>query len=101
MSEPKRPLWEWVLLAIAPGLVSDLLALLARTARNDIGVTFMFAMLLMPLIGLVWLIVLGGRYVKAGMSDSALLFVFGFGLLNALLWGAGCSIILSDMGSMH
>jgi hypothetical protein len=91
------------LLAVAPGLISDLLALLAATAGSgEIASVFMFAMLVMPLVALVWLIILGGRYVKAGMSDSAVLFVLGFGLLNALLWGAGCSLMLSPLsGGMH
>jgi hypothetical protein len=86
-----RPLWEWVLLAIAPGLVSALLG-----ACGEIG---MLLSLAMPLIGTVYLIKLGRRYVKEVDTEyfSVLTFVLLYGAIDCFLWGAGCTFSLSRM----
>lgn len=100
-NDVRRPLWRWLLLAIAPGLVCDVLGaicLLVNDAKpNDVGSIMILPMLAAPLVGLVYLIVLGRRYVRAGMGTSVATFVIGCGLLNTLLWGAGCAMQLSTM----
>ena len=94
-----RPLWKWILLAILPGLACNALGLLALPGGDDLVMIAMFAQLALPLIGLFWLIRLGRAYVGAGMGNSLFLFVFGYGCVNALLWGAGCGITLSSLDS--
>lgn len=100
-----RPLWQWVLRAIAPGLICDALGLLTiiaeRAKLSNLSELMIFPLLLAPLIGLVYLIPLGRSYVKAGMSNSLVGFVIGYGILNVFLWGAGCAMVCSTMGPMH
>jgi hypothetical protein len=100
-NERARPLWRWVLLAIAPGLVCNALgALSLAAARLKLGALSeltMLALMAAPILGFMYLIFLGHRYVAAGMAESSLGFVIGYGLLNTLLWGAGCSMQLSTL----
>jgi hypothetical protein len=100
-----RPFWQWALLGIAPGLVSDLLSWLealsaARWRMTGLSNLLVFATLFAPLFGLAYLIMLGRRYAAQGEDRSALLFVFGFGAIDLLLWGAGCSLTWSHI-SVH
>ena len=107
MNEPgSRPLWHWVLKALAPGLVSDVLsafAALSADARDPLlstaGSFALVGALFMPLVMLVYLIIIGRPYVRSGKSpfSSTLGFVFVYGCLNLLLWGAGCTLVLSNL----
>ena len=99
MPDEARPLWQWILLAVAPGLICDVLGAF-RMALGDADVEalemlIMLTMLAAPLFGIVYLVVLGRRYVRAE-SGSVVLFVLGYGALNVLLWGAGCAMFLSE-----
>lgn len=51
--------------------------------------------LAVPVVSIVYLIPLGRRFVAAGMGDSLVFFVMGFWLLNMVLLGAGCGLMLS------
>lgn len=57
----------------------------------------MLLSLAMPLIGTVYLIELGRRYVKEVDTEyfSVLTFVLVYGAINSFLWGAGCTFGLS------
>jgi hypothetical protein len=91
-------LGRWMLLAIAPGLVCDALGVLTLIVHSDdLSSPLMWLMLLVPPVGLGYLIVLGGKYVEAGMSSSRVLFVLGYGLLNTFLWGGGCMMIAANV----
>ncbi|HKP58867.1 MAG TPA: hypothetical protein VJV78_19230 [Polyangiales bacterium] len=57
-------------------------------------------MLLVPPVGLGYLIVLGGKYVEARMASSRVMFVFGYAVLNTFLWGAGCTMNAANV-SFH
>ena len=101
--EPRLPLWQWILLAVAPGLICDVLGAfrMALGQARDVEAIEMLILLTMlaaPLLGLAYLIVLGRRYVRAGESGSGSvwLFVLGYGFVNVLLWGAGCAMFLSE-----
>jgi hypothetical protein len=103
-SERARPLWQWLLLAIVPGLMCDALGVLSLTAHtlklDELTGFIMVTLMAAPLLGFIYLIFLGRRYVAAGMATSPVGFVIGYGLLNTLLWGAGCSMQLSTL-SFH
>jgi hypothetical protein len=88
---PPRPLWRWILYAIAPGLLS--------AAMGAIGDAVMAASLLMPFVSIWYLIELGRRYVKAVDSQhfTVLTFVLLYGAINTFLWGAGCSVGISRL----
>ena len=98
---PSRPLWQWILLAIAPGLACDALGALSVIAHGrefeSLQMLIMLALIGAPALGLIYLIILGRRYVAAGMARSSLGFVVGYAIVNTLLWGAGCSMLLSDL----
>ena len=107
MNQPGvRPLWYWVLKGLAPGLVSDVLSALAAATADardptlsTLGSFALVATVFMPLAMLVYLIVIGRPYVRSGQSPfrSTLGFVFVYGILNLFLWGAGCTLIMSNL----
>lgn len=107
MSEVEgRPLWRWVLMGLAPGLLSDALSAVAAltsesndAALSDLGGIALIATLFMPPLMLVYLIILSGPYARSGKSPfrSRLGFVFAYSILNLFLWGAGCTLILADL----
>jgi hypothetical protein len=103
MSEQgERPLWKWVLLALSPALAYDALASLSPLSR-EIASFNMFVGMLMPFVIIIGLIVLANRFFKArgdASVGSRVLFVLGFGLLNAGLWLGGCAMTLSH-ASFH
>jgi hypothetical protein len=89
-------LWKWMLRGVVPGLVCNVLGVLSRLGGDEIKLPVLFAMLAAPLFALVYLIVLGKRYVAEGLGKSVVLFVLGYGILNGFLWGAGCALLLYD-----
>jgi len=96
----RRPLWQWIALAIAPGLLCDAVAVFAKAMKSDF---LAFCLLLMPLAILIHLIVLSGQFYGARQprrAGSRILFVVGFGIVNAFLWGSSCAIVLNGM-SFH
>lgn len=104
-NQSARPLWQWILLGVAPGLASDVLAAGAAAidpqGSSDLGGLVMVALLGMPLFMLVYLIVLSKHYVAArGPQHSRAKFVIGFCLVNLFLWGGSCAMILSNL-SFH
>jgi hypothetical protein len=93
-------LLRWMLLALAPGLVCDALGVLTLIVHsNDLSSPLMWLMLLVPPVGLGYLIVLGGKYVEARMASSSVLFVLGYAFLNTFLWGAGCLMIAGTVST--
>lgn len=101
-----RPLWQWILLAVAPGLLADVLATLSALVdsglSNDVGGLIVFLLLGMPVFMIPYLIILSKYYVEARgpQSFSRLGFVLGFCFVNLFLWGGSCAIVLSNM-SFH
>jgi hypothetical protein len=101
----RRSLWQWILLAVLPGLLADLLAA-AMAAVNpglsgDTAGLAIFLLLAMPVIMIPYLIVLSKYYVaERGPQSSRAAFVVCFCLVNLLLWGGSCAIVLGNM-SFH
>lgn len=93
----RRPLWNWILLAIAPGLACDALGVLVVSGGEPLATPAILLQLAAPAFGLFYLIWLGRAYVRAGMGQSEATFVLGYGCVNVLLWGAGCGIALSSL----
>jgi hypothetical protein len=100
------PLWRWILLAVAPGLLADLLATVAATfdsgLSGELGGLLMFLLLGMPLIMIPYLILLSKWYAeeRGPQRTSRATFVIGFCVVNLFLWGGSCAIVLSNM-SFH
>src|SRR4051812_29178531 len=100
-----RPFWQWILLAVAPGLVCDVLAsILAAlgksSAANEFAGLVMACLLGMPLLMIPYLIVLSKHYTKArapAQAGSRSKFVLGFCAVNLFLWGGSCVLTLSNM----
>jgi hypothetical protein len=98
-----RPFWQWILLAVAPGLVADLAAtLMALTADqrslDELQGGLMGFLILVPLAFIPYLIVVSKPYTAAhGKFDagSRAWFVIGFLVVNLFLWGGSCAIALS------
>jgi hypothetical protein len=94
-----RPLWQWVLLGVAPGSLCHLIAFLSSVARRThheaLAEPALALLLLAPIVGLIYLIVVGRAYKRAGMSDSSLYFIFGYGAVNLFLWGSGCCMYVN------
>jgi hypothetical protein len=103
MSEQgERPLWKWVLLALSPALAYDALAALSPLNQAFASLS-MFVGLLLPFVILIVLISLANRFIKArgeGSLGPRVLFVLGFGVLNAALWLGGCAMTINH-ASFH
>jgi putative Mn2+ efflux pump MntP len=104
----RRPLWKWVLLAIVPSLASVAAAVVSdlthrfgdARSRGSFDEPMVVIQLLMPLVGLFYLLGLSSTYVKSGRSSNWVGFVLGYGVLNTLIWFAGCSLQWSRL-SVH
>lgn len=99
--------WRWVLLALIPGLASDLMFashILLNTARSDalvaLGMGLLFGAGLLPFVAPLYLIELGRRYVRAvhGGYQSVTPFVLMWGSANFVLWLGGVLFVLSAIG---
>jgi hypothetical protein len=102
-----RPFWQWVLLAIAPGLLADAIGaveVLIRTGRRtqtaggfeNVSIVVMLGL---PIVCLIWLIVLAGHYYRGRPGDTAgarALFVIGCLIVNGFLYGGGCVMFISQ-----
>jgi hypothetical protein len=104
-----RPLWQWIGLAIVPGIVSNILAALARITESatsgveSFGVAAIMILLAMPILIFPYLTWLAKPYLRArGRQKSGRgAFVMGFWFLNMFLWGASCTVVLSGFGGFH
>lgn len=100
-----RPLWKWVLLAILPSLASVAAAVVSDLThrfsepgnRDSLDEPMVVIQLLMPLVGFFYLLGLSSTYVKSGRSSNWVGFVLGYGVLNTLIWFAGCSLQMSHV----
>jgi phosphoglycerol transferase MdoB-like AlkP superfamily enzyme len=103
--QEQRPLWKWVLLAIVPSLVSAAAAVFSWFSHwldpkhDGYEGPMIVIQLLAPVIGFFYLIVLSGKYTKveAYKDASRVMFVFGYGALNTVIWLAGCSLQMSGL----
>jgi hypothetical protein len=99
--------WRWVLLALLPGLVSDVMFagwILSNSARSDaivaLGTGLLYAVAVLPLAFPFYLVELGRRYVRAvhGGYQSATPFVLMYCAANFGLWICGVLVALSAIG---
>lgn len=104
---PRVSRWHWVLLALVPGLASDLMFgawVLSNGARSDaiaaLGTGLLYGGGLLPLVAPFYLFELGRRYVRAthGGYQSATPFVLMYGAANFALWICGVLMVLSTFG---
>lgn len=103
--QEQRPLWKWVLLAIVPSLVSAAAAVFSwfiywlDPKNDDYAEPVVVIQLLAPVFGLFYLVILSGKYTKleAYKDASRVMFVFGYGALNTVIWIAGCSLQMSRL----
>ena len=98
----ERPLWLWVLLAVSPSLAYDALAA-ASTFSEPLKELSVVVGLGLPLVVLVVLIILANGFFGARANPSLgarVMFVLGFGVLNAALWLGGCALTINEM-SFH
>jgi hypothetical protein len=104
-TQTPRPLWQWIGLAIVPGIVSNLLAVLARITESatstsaSFGVAAIMILLAMPILIFPYLIWIAKPYLRArgSQATSRTGFVMGFWVLNMFLWGASCTVVLSAL----
>lgn len=98
----ERPLWLWVLLAVSPSLAYDALAAVS-TLSKDLKDLSVVVGLGVPLVVLVVLIILANGFFSERANPSIgarVMFVLGFGVLNAALWLGGCAMTIDGM-SFH
>ena len=102
-----RHRWQWILLALAPGLTSDIMFCawtISDNARSDtvvaLGAGLLCAALLLPFVAPVYLVELGRRYVKAahGGYQSVTPFVAMAAAVNFLFWLGGVLLALAHIG---
>lgn len=101
-----RSRWRWVVLALLPGLIGIAMCTFAFFTMNashdtlaELGFGMFYGSVLVPIIGLFYLIELGRRYVAsvhAGYQSSAP-FVLMYGAANLVLWVAGLSLIFANI----
>ena len=97
MRRNPRPMWQWVLLALAPTWASPLV--LAA------GMAVPGSPLLYPILCLAYLHWLGSVYVESTPEPqfTPVRFLLLFSVVNLGIWGAGCACMLANLnlGSMH
>ena len=94
-----RPLWRWILRALAPTLAYLGLVALSLAVPWDV---LMFANLTVgalvgPPLTLFWLIRTADEFCRERghpSREARVLFVLGFGLVSTLLWFGGCGSTL-------
>lgn len=101
----RRPLWVWLLAALAPGLVSYCcwFVLRAAAAGNSPALSVLFVpWVFMPLIALPYLLWLAGKYRAAHheASRATTALVVGAWCLNLLVWGSSCAVTWGGL-SLH
>lgn len=101
----ERPLWQWIARAIAPALACDLIIVLAtaEVLPDQLAIALLYCNLFAPIFILGYIIWLSGRYaasISPLRTGARLRFALGMLALNALLWGTGCALFLSQL-SVH
>jgi hypothetical protein len=102
--EPReRSLAHWIALCLAPGLISDVVSVFATLTMNDhhlrdLGTCLVLISAAAPLFAFPDLIMLGLAYTRSpgAAIQSTLVFVLAALTINALVWGAGCSLIWAN-----
>lgn len=98
--------WYWVLLALLPGFIAIAMCVFAfftMGSRHDalaaLGFGMFYGSVLVPFIGLFYLVLLGRRYVTSvhGGYQSSTPFVLMYGAANFVLWIASLSLILANI----
>jgi hypothetical protein len=98
--------WRWMLLALVPGLLSDVMFLgsvVMNGAHSDVvaalGTGLLYLAALSPFVIPLYLIELGRRYVRAihGGYQSPTPFVVMYAAANFVLWLAGLFLVLANI----
>jgi hypothetical protein len=108
-SEPRRSRATWILLALLPSILSNLLIVVVATTlvhsvntskEAEARMWVVYAILFMPLVFPVYLYPVGRKYVRAlhgGFSRSAAPFVLLYSAANLLVWAVGVCIVGFNM----
>ena len=103
--EPQRPRSTWIVLALVPSILSNLLIVVfatmvvhtaTTTAAAERGMWLVYGILFMPLVFPVYLYPIGRKYVRAvhgGFSNSAVPFVLLYSAANLVVWAVGVCIV--------
>jgi len=109
VSGPQRSRATWIVLALLPSIVSNLLIVIVATMlihsvktseEAERRMWVVYAILYTPLIFPVYLYPLGRKYVRAlhgGFSKSVLPFVLLYSAANFLVWAAGVCVVVFNM----
>jgi hypothetical protein len=101
------PRWvstRWILLAIAPGILSDVMwafALLGTRSHVEviaaISIGMIYAVWLMPVVIVAYLVTLADSYAQTSASHpkTKLSFVLSYAAVDLLLWGLGVVLLLN------
>jgi hypothetical protein len=107
--EAQRSRSKWIVLALVPSILSNLLiavfaTMVVHTATTpdaaERGMWLVYGILCMPFVFPVYLYPLGRKYVRAlhgGFSKSAVPFVLLYSAANFVVWGVGVCIVGFNM----
>lgn len=108
-SGPRRSRATWILIALIPSILSNLLIVVVATmlvhsvktsAEAERRMWVVYVILFMPLVFPLYLYPIGRKYVRAlhgGFYNSPLPFVLLFSAANFLVWAVGVGIVSLNM----